>query len=397
MRHLPEAGDTTIPRKAVWALGLAQLISWGISFYFIGVFGDLIVEDLGWSRTFVFGGFSAALVAMGAVSWSVGAAIDRFGGRRVLITGAILCAASLSLLAISEAATLYYAAWIGLGVAMRCMLYDAAFATLVKINGRSARVSITQITLLGGLAATCFWPLGHVLADLFGWRGATLIYSGFALALIPLHMMVPDTGKAPAFRHSDAGRIKATGRRDIFSRSAMLYAAIIALGNGLHAGMSAHLIPVLTELGLAAGLAVSVAALRGVGQTIGRLAELAFGQNVNPIHLNTFAALMVVASFALGFLAAGSFLAAAVFVFLYGAATGLLTITRGTLPLVLFDPGRYGAMVGALLVPSFLVSAASPVLFSFILGGFGPYVTLGVSLIVGAILFGASLALPKGP
>lgn len=88
----------------MWALGLAQLVSWGINFYFIGVFGVLIAEDLGWSRAVVLGGFSAALVTMGAASSFVGGAIDRFGGRSVLVAGALLCAANLSLLALSEGA-----------------------------------------------------------------------------------------------------------------------------------------------------------------------------------------------------------------------------------------------------------------------------------------------------
>lgn len=394
-RHFRGAGNDLISRKSVWALGLAQLISWGISFYYIGVFGDLIVGDLGWTRAFVFGGFSAALFTMGAVSSFVGRAIDTFGGRPVLMAGAMLCATSLSVLAMSDGALTYYTGWVGLGIAMRCTLYDAAFATLVKIEGGSARRSITQITLLGGLAATCFWPLGHFLAENYGWRWATLIYAGFALLLLLLYAALPDADDAHEARPSQADLIDSAGRTNNLARSAILYATIIALGNGLHAGMSAHLITVLTELGLAAGLAVSVAALRGVGQTAGRVAELAFGQRVHPITLNTFAAALIVASFALGFLAAGMYLTAAAFVFIYGVATGLLTITRGTLPLVLFDHRRYGAMVGVLLVPSFMVSAASPVIFAYILDEFGPYAILGVSLTVGALMVLASRALPS--
>jgi MFS family permease len=395
MKPCRGAGESMISRKAVWALGLAQLVSWGISFYYIGVFGDLIVDDLGWSRASVFGGFSVALVTMGACSAMVGRSIDRFGGKPVLMTGAILCTASLSVLSMSGGAGIYYTAWIGLGLSMRCTLYDAAFATLVKIGGASARRSITQITLLGGLAATCFWPLGHFLAETYGWRGATLIYAGCALALLPLYMVLPDADPVAGSSGSKVTQTVESGQNARHVRSAFLYATIIALGNGLHAGMSAHLISVLTELGLAAGAAVSIAALRGVGQTTGRVAELAFGKNVHPINLNTFAAALIVVSFALGFLAVGFFLIAAAFVFFYGVATGLLTITRGTLPLVLFDPQRYGAMVGILLVPSFLISAASPVIFAYILDVFGPYATLGMSLTVGVLVVLASLALPK--
>ncbi len=50
-----------ILRRAIVCLGFSQLISWGVSYYLIGVFGEHIVSDLGWSREFVHGGFSAAL------------------------------------------------------------------------------------------------------------------------------------------------------------------------------------------------------------------------------------------------------------------------------------------------------------------------------------------------
>ena len=381
-----------IARRVVWALGLAQLICWGISFYYVGVFGDLIADELGWSRLAVYGGFSAALVTMGAVSPFVGRAIDRFGGRPVLVAGALLCAACLLVLSASTTLGLYYATWIGLGIAMRCTLYDAAFATLVGIEGASARRSITQITLVGGLAATCFWPLGHILAEAYTWRGATLVFAGFGLALVPLFLMLPNsTARAmpertgpPGSGTPEHGRVK----------HAALYALIVALGNGLHAGMSAHLIPVLTELGLTGTAAVSIAALRGIGQTTGRAAELTFGQSVHPIDLNTFASGLIVVGFTLGLAATGLYLAAATFVFLYGVAIGLLTITRGTLPLVLFDSRRYGSMVGPLLIPSFLLSAAAPVMFAFLMERSGAYAAIGACAVAGAVMVLASLALP---
>src|SRR3546814_19790084 len=46
---------------------------------------------------------------------------------------------------------------------------------------------------------------------------------------------------------------------------------------------------------------------------------------------------------------AGHPVAAALYTCLYGACNGLLTITRGTLPLALFDYRVYGALVGRLL------------------------------------------------
>ena len=52
-----------------------------------------------------------------------------------------------------------------LGVGMRLTLYEAAFAALARIGGPEARRPMSQITLLGGLASTVFWPIGHALAS----------------------------------------------------------------------------------------------------------------------------------------------------------------------------------------------------------------------------------------
>ena len=385
-----------ISRSLVLSLGLSQLILWGISFYLIGVFGDPIIADLGWSRALVHGGFSAALLVMAAMSPFVGSLIDRVGGRRVMIAGSLLCAVGCALLSVASSVAVYYAAWIVLGIAMRCCLYDAAFATLARIAGPSAKRPIALITLLGGLAATCFWPIGHFLTEAYGWRGALQIYAVIAVLTIPLHLTIPSDNHAdseqddPSQLASDTGEIN-TGPRVLIP--AILYAAIITLGSGLHAGMSSHLIGILTELGVGAGLAVFAAALRGVGQTTARLIEIATGSRLHPVTLNLFASTVMVFSFMLGLLSGGHIAAAVTFVFIYGCATGLLTITRGTLPLVLFDTKTYGAFVGRLLIPSFILSAAAPILFAFVIDWYGARGAIVVSIAISTAIVAASLGL----
>ncbi|HJP20272.1 MAG: MFS transporter [Alphaproteobacteria bacterium] len=383
-----------IARHTIVFLGTSQLICWGISFYLIGVFGELIVADLGWSRTLVYGGFSLALVVMGLVSPIVGRLIDRVGGSRVMSAGSVLCAAGCAGLAVAETLVAYYAAWICLGLAMRSTLYDAAFASLARIGGPEARRPIAQITLLGGLASTCFWPIGHLLAEAFGWRGALLVYAGFALLTLPLHLAIPGA------RHQDNASPEQTRRlpslalrRHDRTIAALLYATIVTLTNGLNSGLSAHMIGVLTELGLGAGLAVSVSSLRGIGQSTARLAEILFGGRLHPVDLNLGATLVLPLCFTVG-LASGGYMAAAVgFTLFYGAGIGILSITRGTLPLVLFDYRTYGAFVGKLLMPSFVLSAVSPLVFAAVIEHFGAPGALYLAIAMSSAILAAAIAL----
>jgi len=381
-----------IPRSTVIGLGLAQLISWGISYYLIGAFGAQIGDALGWSQATVHGGLSAGLLVMGLSSGAVGRLIDRHGGRSVMCLGSLLTAAGCLGLARVDTMIGYYAAWICLGVAMRLTLYDAAFAALARIGGSAARRPIAQITLLGGLASTVFWPLGHVLAELFGWRGALMAYAGFALLTVPLHLMLPP---APASRApAAAGTAPASASRPPDTRAAaLLYALIVTFAGVLNAGMSAHMIGILGGLGLPAAVAVWIGATRGIGQSLARLGEVLFGARTSPFDLNLAACLILPLCFAIGLAGGASALAALCFAFCYGAGNGVLTITRGTLPLMLFDPARYGAEVGRLLAPGFVLSAAAPLAYALLIERHGAAAALVLSGLLALAMLVAAILL----
>ncbi len=384
-------------RRTVVVLGVSQLVCWGITYYLIGVFGELMVADLGWSRTLVYGGFSTALLVMGLASPPVGRLIDQVGGAWVMSLGSLLSALGLAGLALAHGVAGYYAAWIGLGIAMRATLYDAAFATLARIAGPDAGRPIAQVTLLGGLASTCFWPIGHFLADLLGWRGALWVYALIALATLPLHLVLPKGRYQDVVRPTAEPRPQPPqkGRDRGQAATALLYAIVVTATNVLNSGMSAHMIGMLTGLGLAASVAVWIASLRGIGQSLARLAQVLFGRGLHPLDLNLAAALVLTLCFVAGFAGGWFLLAAIAFAFLYGAGNGILTITRGTLPLVLFDHRAYGAFVGKLLVPSFLLSAIAPFAYAALIEAFGVNAGLWLSIALAATTLAGAVGLKR--
>jgi MFS family permease len=383
-----------IAGRTVLTLGVSQLVCWGISYYLVGVFGDAIAAELGWSRSVVHGGFSAALLVMALSSRLAGRLIDRHGGRRVMAVGSVLTALGCIGVAAARSLPAYYAAWACLGLAMRFTLYDAAFAALARIGGPGSKRAMSQITLLGGLASTTFWPIGHLLAGAFGWRGALVAYAGFALLTVPLHLAIPDARHDPEARVGGAVERPplAGGSRDRWVAGA-LYALVVTLAAFLNSAMSAHMIGLLTGFGLAASVAVSVAMLRGVGQSLARLAEVLSGSRLDPLALNVLASALLPACFVAGLWSGGFVLAAVAFAFLYGAGNGLSTIARGTLPLVLFDYRTYGTLVGRLLVPSFVVSAAAPFAYALVIERFGERAAMHLSLAVAVIALSAAVTL----
>ena len=86
--------------------------------------------------------------------------------------------------------------------------------------------------------------------------------------------------------------------------------------------------------------------------------------------------------------------AAAVFAMLHGAGNGILTIAKGTLPLVLFGPHGYGHRQGLLMVPARIAQALAPWLFGLCLDRWGAG-ALWLSAALGLLAFGALLALAE--
>ena len=137
----------------VAALGTAQTLAWGSSYYLPAILGDPIAQGLGLSRNAVFGLFSGALLLSGVLGPTVGRAIDNRGGRGVLALSNLVLAAGLVLLGTAQEFVTLAVAWTALGVGMAMGLYDPAFATLTGLYGRAARGPITGITLIAGLQA----------------------------------------------------------------------------------------------------------------------------------------------------------------------------------------------------------------------------------------------------
>lgn len=382
-----------IAPRAIVCLGLTQLVGWGVTYYLIGALGPAMQADLGWSAAVVYGGFSAAIVTMAMLSPLAGMAVDRWGGHRVMPAGAVIAALGCAALAAAHGLALYYLAWIVLGVGMRLCLYDAAFASLARAAGPTARRPMSQITLFGGLASTVMWPAGHALSGWLGWRGAVLAYGALALATLPLYLALPRTryaAPAGAKDRAAAGLTRSPAERRM---AGVLYATIAMLTNFLAAGNAAHLIALLSGLGLAAAAAVSVAALWGVGQFAARMADVALGSRLHPLTLTLAVGAMLPLCFLLALLSGGNLYASAAYALLYGACNGLMTITRGTLPLALFDFRSYGSLVGALLIPSFLLTATAPVAYAYLIAGYGARGAMAMSVGLAAAICAAALAL----
>jgi MFS family permease len=356
----------------VAALGTAQTLAWGSTYYLPAVLAGPMAREFGVSSAWIFGAFSAALIVSALLGPAAGRAIDARGGRGVLALSNLVFAIGLALMGIAGNLWLLAAGWLVLGVGMAMGLYDAAFATLTHLYGRDARNSITGITLIAGFASTVGWPLSALLEAQFGWRGACLIWAALQLCLgLPLNRFLipgtPDPAAAPAVTESQAA---APAAGDEAPRHAMaLLAFVFSAAWFVTGAMAAHLPRLLEAAGATPTAAVAAAALVGPAQVAARVAEFGFLRRAHPLISARLACIAhPVGAAALLLIGAP---AAAAFTLLHGAGNGVLTIVKGTLPLAIFGPEGYGRRQGLIGAPSRFVQACAPFLFGVMIDWYG--------------------------
>lgn len=410
--------------RVVAALGSAQTLAWASSFYLPAVLAAPMARELGLPVTQAFAAFSLALLVSAAVGPLAGRAIDRWGGRPVLIATNLVFA--LGLLALSRAAGPWtlFAAWVVIGIGMGSGLYEAAFAALVRLYGHAARDGITGITLLAGFASTVGWPLSAAMEAGFGWRGACVGWALLHLGLgLPLNLSLPraapateppptDVTAGPAAPASAEGQgASPTGSEHSASaaggapsasaalvppshplRAAALLAFVFAATWFVSTAMASHLPRVLQAGGATLATAVALGALVGPAQVAGRVLEFSLLRRLHPLLSARLAA--AGHPFGVAAMMAAGAPGAAPFVLLHGAGNGIMTIAKGTLPLALFGVRGYGELQGWLLAPTRLAQAAAPLAFGWALDRWGVqalWLTAGLS----ALAWLALMALPR--
>ena len=362
---------------AVLALGITQITAWGTSYYCLGVLAGPIGRDMGWSRGFVFLGFTVALLAMGLVSSSVGHAIDRHGGRAVMTLGTLMVSAGLLALAHVHGQATYLAVWVFLGLGMRLCLYDAAFAALVQVVPSRGRKAISYLTLFGAFASSVFWVVGHALEEQVGWRQTLVLFALINLVIcLPLHWFglarretVRGAASPPGVPAASPDGPPLAGRAR--SIAIVLFALIMSLNGFVFGVISVQLVPLLEAAGLATAAAVWVASLKGVAQFGGRIVEIVFARNLRAMTVGRIAVGILPPSLVLLLVGTGSLPLVVAFTLLMGASQGVITIVRGAVPLALFGARGYGAVLGVIATPVLVVNAASPTVFAWIVDRWG--------------------------
>ena len=343
------------------ALSVTETVSYGILYYAFAAFLVPMQQDLGYSTAQLTGAFSAAILVSAVAGIPLGRYLDRRGPRALMTAGSVV--GTLLVLAWSRADGLvaFYALWVGIGLAMAAVLYEAAFTVLAKHFAEPAerRRAMTAMTLVAALASFIFVPLSQALIDAYGWRDALVVLAVIlGVVPVPLHALVL-RGPPPVRRRADAGggseAAVALRSGDFWMLSAAFFLAQLAA-----IAMVVHAIPFLLERGHSAAFAAFAVGLIGISQIPGRVlfaplaARLAPAQSTSAAFVLAVAGITTVVSVPTPWAVLSGFV-------LLGMGNGMATLARATVIADRYGQAAYGTIAGVAASIPIAARALAPV------------------------------------
>ncbi|MGY6500433.1 MAG: MFS transporter [Acidimicrobiales bacterium] len=405
-RYVPEP-PLPPPRPAfdlaVCVLGAVTIAAYGSTYYAFGVIVDPIHADTGWTLTTLGSAYALSLVLGGLGATVAGPVVDRWGGRRVLVTAATVGAGLLGSAALAPTAVWFVVTWgAGAGTIGALAFYHVTIVVMVRARGGSDPRAYAALTFLGGLSSPLYLPLTALAIGHYGWRTTqALLALTLALILAIAAVVVPGDAAAPTDDDGDgdhdgsppdgsAGTDTAVGavRRALGDPLVVVFVVAVALASVVGTALHAYQIPAMHAAGLTLAAASTLAAVRGLCSLPGRAALAVVVSRISaPAALLAAYLTMTVGTVLL--LGAGVGLAPA-----YAVVTGIAY--RSLLPLQalvaadVFPAERLGTLMGAQQGLNSLVAATAPVAAGLVIDRTGSF-TIVLVVVAGGFAVSAAL------
>lgn len=402
--------------RIVAVLAFTETVSWGVLYYAFAVFQVPMGAELGLSSAQLTGAFSVAVLMTGVAGVWVGRWLDVRGPRGLMTAGAAVSALLVAAWSQVQSAAGLYLVFAGIGLARATVLYEPAFAVIVRWFDRQRANALLAVTLVAGFASTIALPTSNALAEALGWRDALLVLAA-ALAVLTVlpHWLVlrrdpgdlgvhPDgadgAATAPARRHQahppedPRPGLRATASWAARQPALRWYATAFASQSAAVIIVAVHLVPFLLEQGHTAGFAATATGALGALSVTGRLVLTGVARAV-PVARVTGAMFAVQGIGVVVLLVAGhSQLGALAFVLLFGIGFGVGTVARPALLAGTFGVTGYATTSGLMALLITFATTLGPVVAGVARTATGTYTIVLVG--VGGLCVVAAVSLLRG-
>ena len=260
---------------------------------------------------------------------------------------------------------MFYRIWVCIGASMAGVLYEPAFAVITAVFGPDARRGITALTLVGGFASTVFMPLIQLLIGTLGWRHTLLVLGALNLTVcLPLHaLFVPGTTGAHLPEGPQGDTPPAPSCAPSCADGCLWGLAIwFTAYNAAQSAFIFQFVPLLTTWGVETAAILTSVAIIGPMQVVGRIVLMCFSARLETREIGMAVMVLLPASVLALLFFPPTLLSLGLVATLYGAGNGIMTIVRGIAVSDLIGRTHYGAINGALTVPTTVAKALAPFL-----------------------------------
>ena len=395
--------------RIVGVLAVTETVSWGVLYYAFAVVQVSMRAELGLSAATVAGAFSVAVLTAGLAAVPVGRWLDGHGARGLMTAGsagAVLLVVAWS--RVDSAAGLYLV-FAGIGLVSAAVLYDPAFAVVVRWFGEGRARALLAVTVVAGFASTVFLPLTDALVRGLGWRDALLVLAGvLAVTTVVPHAVVLRRDPADLGLHPGGTRMGPAPTPEAVPRAGLGATALgvlrdplfrrLTLGFAANAlvvvVVAVHLVAYLREAGHPSAFAATAAGALGALSVTGRLVVTRAARH-RPVAAVTATAFGVQAVALVVVVVAGaSTFGAAVFVVLFGLGFGVGTIARPALVAEGFGTTDFATVSALCGVALTAARTVGPFAAGLVRTGTGSYTPVLVALAAVSVL--AAVAVARG-
>ncbi len=389
-----------------WVIVMTSVLGITVSFgslviFTFGVFLKPLSGQFGWSRAEVSLAFTLTALMVAVFSPFIGRLVDRVGARKVLLPCVAVYGAAFCCLALVKTLAGLYAIYVLLGVVGNGTT-QLCYARVISAWFDQRR-GLALATMMAGVGAGAIGipPLATWLIEAYGWRQAYLLLgaSVFVLGMIPAALWLRETPPDAEGAHRETAPALAGMRGAEAVRMPVFW--LLLTGFFLFSvsvnGSVAHLIPILTDRGIASDTAALAASTLGVLTLCGRLLtgvllDRFFGSRVAGIFFGIAAVGVAILSQAHEITTA--FLGAA----LIGLGMGAEADVMPYLISRYFGLASFSEIYGYAFTAYALAGALGPLLMGWSFDRFHSYSTALLGLAV-AMLTGAAVlaSLPRYP
>ena len=359
----------------------AMFVAFGIA-YSYGAFLDEMREDFGVGRAAGAAFFSLTSLFYFGLGGVSGSAADRFGPRRVLLVGAASLGVGLVITARAGSFGLALAAYgVGVGIGVAC-----AYVPMVALVGawfERRRTLALGVAVAGiGLGTLIIPPATAALIEEIGWRDSYLVLAAAGAAALVLCALA--AARPPPAAVGAVATSLREAMRDVQYRR--LYLATALLGIPLFVPF-VYLPSYAEERGIDPVLAAGLVGAIGTASVVGRLALGALAVPLGLLRVFCGCFLAIALSFALWWVAGGSYAILLAFAVVLGVGYGGYVALAPAVVAARFGVERLGALLGVLYTSAAIGSAVGPPAAGAVIdaAGYGP--AIAVSLAIGLAAF----------